>query len=425
LPLGIVTLSDMVHVITFEGANLDEPVAEFMIGAPITLPADAPAHRAKVLMAKRNVRHLLLVESDGRLCNLVSQADLFGLQERGAQSLVDAVAVARDLDAMVKAADAIRRRGAELFAAGMSIGPLCQWMSGLNDLVAMRIIELIEDEHDLPAVPWCWMVFGSEGRLEQTFATDQDNGLIFVPGDENAKEPVREAFLPFAQAVNQALHFCGFERCRGHIMAGNPDWCLTQAEWRGKFEGWLSTPDPQSLLNSTIFFDFRPVYGRYELVDRLRSWLLPLPPKRPRFLRAMAEDALSCPPALGWVGNFVYDGGRDYPHTIDLKLRGARPFVDAGRIWSLAHGVWATNTSERLRAAGAALNRPPEDTAAAVEAFHVIQRFRIQQQLATADPEAANRLDPSSLNDLHRLMLKEAFKQAKKLQLGLKQHYGL
>ena len=99
--------------------------------------------------------------------------------------------------------------------------------------------------------------------------------------------------------------------------------------------------------------------------------------------------------------------------------------MDAARIWSLAHGIWATNTGERLREAGPALNRRPEDTAAAIEAFDLVQRFRIRRQLASKERDAANRLDPSTLNELHRLMLKEAFKQAKKLQLRLKQDYGL
>ena len=69
-------------------------------------------------------------------------------------------------------------------------------MSALNDIVSMRVIELVEDEFDLPAVPWCWLVFGSEGRLEQTFSTDQDNAIIFLPGEERATEGLRDAFDP-------------------------------------------------------------------------------------------------------------------------------------------------------------------------------------------------------------------------------------
>ncbi|MBP9604148.1 MAG: CBS domain-containing protein, partial [Chromatiaceae bacterium] len=215
LPLGLVTLRELLHVITFEGGDLDAPVAAHMTGAPLTAAADSPAHRAKVLMAKKGVGHILLVEADGRFCGLVHQADLLGLRAGGAEVLIAAIAATRDLKGMVLVADQVRRRGAELFNAGMGVEAICQWMSGLNDLIAMRVIELIEDEFDLPAVPWCWLLFGSEGRLEQTFTTDQDNGLIFEPSNVGDTEALRAAFLPFAQAVNDALHYCGFERCRG------------------------------------------------------------------------------------------------------------------------------------------------------------------------------------------------------------------
>jgi CBS domain-containing protein len=425
LALGLVTLRDLLHAISFERVGLEAPVAAHMTGAPLTLAADASIHRAKVLMAKRGARHLLLSEPDGRLCGLIDQADLLGLRGEGSEALVEAIAAARDIAAMLQAADQVRRRGAELFHAGMGVEALCQWMSGLNDLIGIRICELVEDEFDLPAVPWCWLIFGSEGRLEQTFATDQDNGLLFVPPSPDVTDDLRQAFLPFAQAVNEALHYCGFERCSGKIMAGNPDWCLSADEWRGRFSDWLRVPDPEALLHGTIFFDFRPLYGSFEPVDQLHTWLATEAPGHPRFFRALAEQALSVSPPLGWAGQFSYDRNRDFPHSIDLKHQGARLFTDPARLWALQFGAWSTSTADRLRAAGAAQQRPAEDIAAEIEAFHLIQRFRINQQLQTSDHAAVNRVDPSDLNELHRLMLKEAFRQAKKLQLRLKQQLGL
>jgi len=425
LPLGIVTQKDLVHAIAFEGRDLEQPVALLMTAAPFTLPADAPSHRASVLMTKRKVRHVVLIEADGQLANVISRSDLLGMRGGGAELLAEAVTNARDVDAMAKAANDIRQRGSELFTAGMGSDGVCQWMSALNDIIAMRTIELIEDEFDLPAIPWCWMVFGSEGRLEQTFSTDQDNGIIFLPSEESANNELRAAFVPFAKAVNKGLDACGFTLCKGNIMAGNPYWCLSLEEWKKSFSAWMTTPKPEALLHSTIFFDFRPLYGSHELVDNLRNWLIPQPAKHKLFLRLMAEEALTCQPSLGWINNFVYDGGKKYPHSIDLKLHGSRPFVDAARIWSLTHGTWATNTGDRLRAVAKATNQRPEETAAEVEAFNLIQRFRIQQQLMSNTSEAANRLDPSSLNELNQLMLKESFKQAKKIQLRLKLEYDL
>lgn len=425
IPLGIVTLRNLVDAVTVQEGSLDDPIISFMTAAPISLPADAPAHRAKVLMTRSRFSHLLLTEPDGGFYRLLSQSELPGHREGGADELAELINGAKDLEAMAFAANEVRKRGAGLFVGGMGVEALCQWMSGLNDLISLQIIELTADQFDLPPVPWCWMVFGSEGRLEQTFSTDQDNGLMFQPDNEEEAESTRQAFLPFASAVNRALDRCGFDLCKGKIMAGNPQWCLSFTEWRDKFSQWLETPEPEAILHSTIFFDFRPLYGQDELVDKLRSWLLPLPSRHPRFLHSLSAQALGCAPALGFMGRFVYDGGREFPHTIDLKAHGVRPFVDAARIWGLKYQAWATNTADRLRAVAADLKRPVSDTAAAVEAFDLVQRIRMHQQLAGKGPEGANRIDPRQLNDLQRLSIKEALNQGKILQLRLRQEFNL
>jgi CBS domain-containing protein len=53
---------------------------------------------------------------------------------------------------------------------------------------------------------------GSEGRLEQTLGTDQDNGLVFSASDDGEARDLRELFLPFARAVNEGLRSAAF-RC--------------------------------------------------------------------------------------------------------------------------------------------------------------------------------------------------------------------
>jgi CBS domain-containing protein len=423
LPLGLVTLRDMLHTISSQAISLDEPVAAHMIGAPLTIAADSPAHRAKVLMTKRGATHLLLVEGDGRLFGLVGQTDLMGLRTGGAEALIETIGNAHDLDAMTQAMDQVQHRGAELFRSGMGVESLCEWMSGLHDLIAMRVLELMEDGFDLPAVPWCWLVFGSAGRLEQTFGPEQVNGLIFVPPEPAATEDLRAAFLPFAQAVNQALHRCGFARNRDQVMADNPCCCLSTEEWRLRFADWLAGGTPEALANGTMLLDLRPLYGSFEPADRLHTWLLTEARTAVRFLQQLANQALSVSPPLGWAGHFSYDRNRDFPHTIDINLQGSRLFIDAARIWALKHGIWATNTAERLRLTSNYQELSIAEVASEIEAFHVIQRFRINQRLQTTAPNAFNRLDPYDLKELQRLSLKDAFHQAQRMQARLRQQF--
>jgi CBS domain-containing protein len=66
------------------------------------------------------------------------------------------------------------------------------------------------------------------------------------------------------------------------------------------------------------------------------------------------------------------------------------------------------------------------EMAAIVEAFFFIQKLRLRIQ---AQPEAlgesANRIHPDRLNSFERQGLKEAFRQARRLQQRLALDYGL
>ena len=424
VPLGIVTLRDVLRRIAIESGDLDAPVAVIMTGGLITLPADATAHQASVVMVRRGVRHLVLTEADGSYFNVVSQADLYALPGARAADLVAAILAARSLPSLIALATEVRAFAKSLLAERVGAEAICQRISALNDLLTLQVIELTAGAFDLPYVPWCWLVFGSEGRLEQTLATDQDNGLIFAAASAEEAATLRQAFLPFARAVNEALDACGFPLCKGNIMASNPDWCLSLSEWQSAFGAWMHEAQPAALLNSTIFFDFRVLYGQESLAGELRDWLLARAPTHPIFLRALVNNSMNWASPLNWWQGFSYDGNKEFPHTIDLKLHGSRPFVDAARIYALARGVPDTNTVERLRAAAVAIGMPMHETAALVDAFFHIQRLRLEHQVGSSASEAANRINPDQLHALDRHILKESLKQARNLQQRLARDYA-
>jgi CBS domain-containing protein len=61
-----------------------------------------------------------------------------------------------------------------------------------------------------------------------------------------------------------------------------------------------------------------------------------------------------------------------------------------------------------------------------VAAFHFIQMLRLRRQIDPATPAGgANRVNPYTLNEMDRRMLKEAFRQARKLQTRLQLKYNL
>ncbi len=111
--------------------------------------------------------------------------------------------------------------------------------------------------------------------------------------------------LPIARKINEDLDACGFPLCRGDIMASNPRWCLSASEWREAFGRWIFYGNPDAVLNATIFFDFRALYGNASLAEELRHWLTVAAADNRRFLRYLAEDALLNRPPLGLLRDFT------------------------------------------------------------------------------------------------------------------------
>ena len=117
---------------------------------------------------------------------------------------------------------------------------------------------------------------------------------------------------------------------------------------------------------------------------------------------------------------------KNFPNTIDLKMYGTRPFVDAARVYALIYGVRHTNTPERLRGAGEQIGISSEDLTAIVDGFHFIHMLRLRRQMTPGNPpEGANRVNPYWLNQMDRRMLKESFRQARKLQNNLGSRYSI
>lgn len=347
----------------------------------------------------------------------------FTLSCRQQLDLSAALEALSDLDA----APALARRLREflLIASGNGLDGVVatRLISAFNDQLTARIIALTARRHRLPPVAWCWLALGSEGRNEQTFVTDQDNGLIFNATGEREAAAMRQLFLPFAQEVNQRLAACGFTLCSGKIMAGNSDWCLSLDEWREQFINWVRRPDPTALLNASIFFDLQPLYGELALGERLRTLLLSLTVATPSFQHLMAANALHADVPLNFRGELVVDDNE----SIDMKKYGSRIFVDAARIFALTSGAKEVNTADRLCVAGAAIGLQESEIAALNAAFSQILKLRLGQQIAaSAKGEAAGYgLKPSALHDIDRAILREALKQAKRLQQRLKLNYAL
>ncbi|MBL4983747.1 putative nucleotidyltransferase substrate binding domain-containing protein [Pseudomonas fluorescens] len=425
-PLGIFTLRDLRQVVADGTSDFSQSIAGHMTQAPFYLSPEHSAFDAAIAMTERHIAHVCLVQ-DQRLCGVVSERDLFSLQR------VDLVHLARTIRNAPRVENLVAIRGEigqlveRMLAHGASSTQITHIITLLNDHTVCRVIELTLAEKGDPGVPFSWLCFGSEGRREQTLYTDQDNGILFEAKDAVEAADMRERLLPLAQHINQSLALCGFSLCKGNIMAGNPELCLSRVEWARRFGAFIREATPENLLGSSIYFDLRVVWGEERGCEQLRQGILDQVADNRLFQRMLAENALLRRPPVGRFREFVLTRKHGEKATLDLKVQGLTPFVDGARLLALANGIHANNTLERLRQLVDKAVIEPLDGAAYEEAYHFIQQTRMQQhQLQTRENlPYSNRVDPDSLNHLDRRILRESLRQAQRLQSSLSLRYQL
>ncbi|MCP5161677.1 MAG: CBS domain-containing protein [Hahellaceae bacterium] len=425
-PVGIFTLRDLRKVIAQNAEQLDDPVANVMTRHPCSLTEHATAFDAALTMAKHHFAHLCVVDPQGCLTGVISERDLFSLQRVDLVHLTRTISSAPNVAALVALRSEISRLVDTMIAHGAQSQQIVHLVTLLNDHTTSRIIELTIKALGDPEVPFSWLVFGSEGRKEQTLLTDQDNGILFFPPRGMSFNEARERLLPLAKQINEQLDRCGFTLCKGNIMASNPKLCLSETEWEQWFNHFIHQATPENLLNSTIFFDLRVIWGDPLPAQRLMERVREKAASNSIFLNQVAGAALQNRPPLNLFRGFVYAKGGER-HTIDLKTQGLTPFVDAGRLFALEHNLHQQNTLERFRELAERKLIQAKDAEAWIEAYSLIQliRMRHHSALHQRDEPPSNRLNPDDLNELDRRILRESFRQAQRLQRILELRYNL
>ena len=356
-------------------------------------------------MLEEHIHHLPIVE-EGKIVGVISASDLLLQQASNPiylRGLIDNLAKPADL---AHYAAEIAALVEAFFRGGLAAIQISQIVSSLNDALVKRVLALTLAKLGSAPASYAWIVFGSEGRLEQTLLTDQDNALIYAEESDTA----RAYFAAVAREVVAGLVQAGFPPCAGGFMATN--WCKPLAAWQELFTQWTHLPKPDALLDAAIFFDLRRAAGTLsiqpleEIIAAARSQQL--------FLAHMARGALDFSPPLGFFNRLRSDRGK-----IDLKRGGIAPVVALARVAALAAGSGERSTLERLSIAadsGVFLSR--QDATALGEIFPFLFNLRLQLQLNSVATKRAieHTVLLAELSKLARRHLKEAFVVIKRIQ---------
>lgn len=417
---GILTRNDVLDRVALAGRSLDQPVSTVMSQPVLTIDAGSTVFDAALMMSRHRVRHLPVLKG-GRLHSVISERDLFALQNHSIKHVSGAIAQAENLEQLQQAARQIRQFTAHLMAQGLQSRPLTRLISQLNDNLTARLIELELKRHGLSASQMCWIALGSEGRGEQTIATDQDNALIYESDDPERDQPI---WLAFAKAVNLALDACGYPLCTGGVMASNAPCCLTLDQWKKRFAQWIEQGSPQDLLKASVFFDFRSLAGRADWLEQLAVDVRQQAMNTPRFIKQWVDNHLHMGVPLNWHGGLETRREGDH-EVIDIKMSGTALVVDAARILAFAHGVHAVSTADRLEQAGAALGIPTDEYRGWITAFDFLQSLRLRHQMGpAAQAGKPNWVPVDTLDQVDRRVLKASLAAVRTLQQRLSLDYA-
>jgi len=281
----------------------------------------------------------------------------------------------------------------------------------VSDVIVRKLVSLAVEELGTPPVNFIFMALGSDGRCEQTLVTDQDNAILYDDPPDDKADEVHEYFLYMGKRVCNALNDIGYSFCKGNVMAKNPEWCAPISTWKQYFSDWVNTADPQDLLDVSIFFDFRCVYGDEALSDSLREHLFRLVAGNNPFFVYLTQNSLKIKPPTKQFRT---------AEQVDVKWA-LLPIIEIARIYSLKHTIPKTNTIERLdllHEKGVYTTTGRNDIAHAYT-FLMQLRFHHQARLLSRNASPNNNINTHDLTDMEKLILRRVLSQIDDFQTKL------
>lgn len=428
-PVGIVTEKDLVTKVLSreEDEEEEEPHFVFQIMSQDlkSVKSSDFVYQALLIMVKHQVKHVV-VEEKGQLMGIITMKELVKSRNWGTLSAVNTIEAQNDVESLAENIEEIDQVQQALLMERAYAREICEVVTEFYDRVTRKIINLSEEEMKQegwgePPVGYSFIQMGSAGRREQYSRTDQDNGIIFEDtGSTEENRQNQEYFLELGKKVVKGLETCGFKRCLGGVMAENSTWCRHLTEWMNTVKEWVDHLDPTHVRNMTIFLDFRRVYGRQDLSERLRREVSRLFQENPGVLYFLAKDDLNHRVPLSIFRQIIT--GKD--GKLNLKTTTSVHLIDCIRIFSLREGLSETSTFQRIHYLQKRNVFNENFSEAIEEAFETLLMLRINNYLTRLRQglEPDNNIYPSQLNKKEKAKLKEAMQVASRLQTLISQN---
>jgi signal-transduction protein with cAMP-binding, CBS, and nucleotidyltransferase domain len=307
--------------------------------------------------------------------------------------------------------------------SGVKTESITRVISNITDAINRRIIKLAIEKQGKPPCEFCFIAMGSQGRCEQTLVTDQDNGIILSDSCSNRPD-IKDYFVKLGKRINDGLNRVGYNYCHGNFMAGNPEWCLEISKWKELFSGWISNSDPMGLLDVSIFFDFRFIYGDSTLADELRNHINQVSKDKAVFFYHLSQTVTKHKLPVGIFGKIVGEHDSSDSNIVDTKKL-LLPVIGFARIYALKMMIGETNTLTRLEHLRGEKELPDSFLDETVQAYTKLMNLRLAQQVSQvmSGEEPGNTIDVNKLTDIDRSTLKKVLAVINEIIIKLKSDF--
>ena len=419
--VGIVTDNDLRSRVIAKGYDTCRPIHKIMSPSLHSIPSKALVFEALIKMMRKNIKHLAVTDAENKVCGMVTNQNLLAAQTESPFILMRQIISADDVSQLFDKHARLPRMIQGLIHSGAKAQNINRIITAISDRILKKIIEFAIDELGEPPARFAFMIMGSEGRKEQTLKTDQDNAIVYEDVPKELEKSVGDYFFALGEKVCDWLDQAGYSFCPGEIMAKNPKWTVSLSAWKDYFFGWIHAANPEDLLMSSIFFDFRTGYGDSDLISELREFLFGSLVGWAGFFRNLTENALYFKPPIGFFRNFVLESKGEHQNHFDIKSA-MMPIVDFARIHALKNRVGETNTLDRLDRLFEKNALTEIDYNEISKAYRFMMQLRLvkQSQMITKEGKAPNNyINPKKLSRIEQSMLKEIFKRITQCQSSL------
>jgi PAS domain S-box-containing protein len=418
-PVGIVTDHDLRERVLAAGGDPRQPVHRIMSAPLVTISERAQVYEAMLTMQEKGVQHLILQDDAGRMVGIIHSRELLQFPSHGVLALVREIARATRPQEVTRCCNRTGGLVKSLLDCGAHPRNITRMVASVWDAATDRFVALAIDELGPAPAGFAFLVLGSQGRLEQTLFSDQDNAIVYSLPDGVSESPeVGRYFSELGTRVCGWLHDAGLPMCRGNVMARNPKWCQSLATWKQYFAGWIERAEPQELLEFSIFFDFRAVCGDVALARELRRYVHEALRNCQAFFPHFAQNSLQFKPPMRLFGRIL--GGTaagEHPGSLDLK-DAMMPIVNFARLYALRHEINETHTLDRLDALAGQDVLLPSSREEITAAYDFLMRLRLRHQVAAhrAGQPLDNLVNHRKLGHSEQTLLKQAFGQIDAVQ---------